>query len=206
MMEGTLWRGISVIQKMGQRPQIQAPSPKRHKCDHWTSCPSGAFAFLVLSGSENNKPPKICFEDEILLGREKGNFGRGMNIAIVEAKTGKPISSSNFDLWAADLSGQMIEYLKKAPDGSFIFMATFDDSSTRLTENVKKYIEELGSKEIRKLSFRGNWVFIGTKGFTLPKDYPREKIMNREEGKNRYNGWPAEIQIDGCLSPKTDYL
>ncbi|GCC25389.1 hypothetical protein chiPu_0003799 [Chiloscyllium punctatum] len=69
----------------------------------------------------------------------------------------------------------MIEFIKKAPDGSLILMATFDNRSTRLNEEAKKYIEELGSKLIRKLHFRGNWVFLGTKGFTLPENFQREK-------------------------------
>ncbi|XP_067896162.1 protein FAM3B-like [Heterodontus francisci] len=188
MISGCVERTISTVQKAVQKSLI-APPPKRNKCDHWTPCPKGTFAFRVLSGREKSKPPKICFEDEILLGGVKNNFGRGMNIAIVE-----------------DNSGRMIKFIEKAPDGSLILMATFDDSSTRLTEDAKHYIEVLGSKEIRKLAFRGNWVFLGTKGFTLPKNFQREKIINSKSGTNRYGTWPAEIQIDGCFSPKTDYL
>ncbi|XP_072440420.1 protein FAM3B-like [Chiloscyllium punctatum] len=142
----------------------------------------------------------------LLLSDVKNNFGRGMNIAIVEAKTGKHVNIGSFDLWGGDNSGQMIEFIKKAPDGSLILMATFDNRSTRLNEEAKKYIEELGSKLIRKLHFRGNWVFLGTKGFTLPENFQREKIINNEGTSNRYGSWPREIQIDGCFSPKTDYL
>ncbi|XP_072901111.1 protein FAM3B-like isoform X1 [Hemitrygon akajei] len=206
MISGSLRRSLTMIQKIGQKPQHRVPFPKQHKCGHWTACPSGSFAFLVLSGSENKKPPKICLEDEILLGDEKNNYGRGMNIAIVEAKTGKYIRSGTFDLYEGDNSGRMIEFLKKAPEGSLVFMATFDDSYNRMTEDAKKYIEGLGSKEIRKMAFRGNWVFVGTKGFTLPKDYEREKIINCQKVRNKYSVWPSEIQILGCFSPKTDYL
>ncbi|XP_067849417.1 protein FAM3B-like [Heptranchias perlo] len=204
MVDGSLQRTFNVIRKVVQQPIVIAPLPKRQKCDHWTPCPNGTFAFLVLSGGERFHPPKICFEDEILLGSAKNNFGRGMNIAIVEAKTGKPVGTDVFDLWGGDNSGQMIEFVKKAPDGSLILMTTFDDSSTRLTEVAKKYIEELGSIQIRKLTFRGNWVFLGTKGFTLPKNFQREKIINSKSTGNRYGSWPAEIQIDGCISPKTN--
>ncbi|XP_051869245.1 protein FAM3B-like isoform X2 [Pristis pectinata] len=203
IIDGSVSRGLTVIQKIGQKSQSGVPFPKQHKCGHWTACPSGSFSFLVLSGSKKEKPPKICFEGEILLGREKDNYGRGMNIAVVEAKTGKHISSGTFDLWGGDNSGPMIEFLKKAPDGSLIFMATFDDSSVRLTEDAKKYIEGLGSKEIQKLAFRGNWVFVATKGFTLPKDYEREKVINSVKGNG---AWASEIQILGCFSPKRDYL
>ncbi|XP_078416687.1 protein FAM3B-like isoform X2 [Cetorhinus maximus] len=182
MIDGSLRQTLSRVQKLVQKPSRIASSKKQHKCDHQKSCPTGSFAFLVLSGAEKSKPPKICFEDEILLGDVKNNFGQGMNIAIVE-----------------DNSEPMTDFVKKAPDGSLILMATFGESSTRLTEEAKKYIEALGSVEIRKLAYRGNWVFLGTKGFRLPKSFQWEKIINSES-------WPAEIQIDGCFSPKTDYL
>ncbi|XP_041067574.1 protein FAM3B-like isoform X1 [Carcharodon carcharias] len=199
MIDGSLSQTFSRVQKLVQKPTHKASSQKQHKCDHQKSCPIGTFAFLVLSGAEKSKPPKICFEDEILLGDVKNNFGQGMNIAIVEAKTGKLVDTGNFDLWGGDNSEPMIDFVKKAPDGSLILMATFGESSTRLTEEAKKYIEALGSVEVQKLAYRGNWVFLGTKGFGLPKSFRREKIINSES-------WPAEIQIDGCFSPKTDYL
>uniref|UniRef100_UPI00398E97D2 protein FAM3B-like n=1 Tax=Pristiophorus japonicus TaxID=55135 RepID=UPI00398E97D2 len=206
MIDGSLQRALSAIQELALKATITAPFPKQHKCAHWTRCPAGTFAFLVLSGGAKFRPPQICFEDEMLLSSVKNNVGRGMNIAIVEAKTAKTVDTGNFDLWGGDKSERMIEFVKKAPDGSLILMTTYDDSYTRLTEDAKKYIEELGSRQIRSLTFRGNWVFLGTKGFTLPKNFQREKVLNSQKEGNRYGSWPAEIQIDGCFSPKTDYL
>ncbi|XP_048397083.1 protein FAM3B-like isoform X1 [Stegostoma tigrinum] len=206
IFDGFLHKQLKTIQKIVQKPTFKEPAPKHHKCGHRNPCPTGTFAFTVLSGAERINPPKICFEDEILLGSMKNNFGRGMNIAIVEAKTGKFVNAGCFDLWEGDNSGQMIEFIKKAPDGSLILMATFDDSSTRLNKEAKTYIEGLGSKLIQNLHLRGNWVFLGSKGFTLPENFQREKIINVEGTNNQYGSWPAEIQIDGCFSPKTDYL
>ncbi|XP_048397084.1 protein FAM3B-like isoform X2 [Stegostoma tigrinum] len=133
IFDGFLHKQLKTIQKIVQKPTFKEPAPKHHKCGHRNPCPTGTFAFTVLSGAERINPPKICFEDEILLGSMKNNFGRGMNIAIVEAKTGKFVNAGCFDLWEGDNSGQMIEFIKKAPDGSLILMATFDDSSTRLS-------------------------------------------------------------------------
>ncbi|CAJ0929427.1 unnamed protein product [Ranitomeya imitator] len=67
-----------------------------------------------------------------------------------------------------------------------------------LTEPGKKVFEELGSKEIRNLQFRSQWVFLAGKGVTIPDNIEREKAIH-SNSKNRYSGWPAEIQIDGCL-------
>ncbi|XP_078088189.1 protein FAM3B-like [Mustelus asterias] len=200
MMDGTLQQTLSKIQGLMQKvTQKEATSQKDHKCHHQKSCPEGTFAFLIMSGSKSTKPPEVCFRDEILLGSVKDNVARGMNIAIVEAKTGKLIDTGNFDLWEGENSKPMTDFVKKAPDGSLILMATFDDASSKLTEEAKKCIEALGSKKIWKLAYRGNWVFLGTKGFTLPKTFQREKIINSGD-------WVDEIQIDGCFSPKTDYL
>ncbi|MEE6515358.1 hypothetical protein FKM82_024052 [Ascaphus truei] len=70
----------------------------------------------------------------------------------------------------------------------------------RLNDAAKKTFEELGSKEIRNIRFRSAWVFMTIKGSKLPDNIEKEKINHSQQAKNRYAGWPAEIQIDGCLS------
>uniref|UniRef100_A0A8D2LIQ3 Family with sequence similarity 3 member B n=1 Tax=Varanus komodoensis TaxID=61221 RepID=A0A8D2LIQ3_VARKO len=170
------------LQNLGEKPKLKVPPPKRLKCDHWSPCQSGSYAFRLLSGGGTEKLAKICFEDELLISEERGNVGRGINIAIV-----------NY------YSEAMADFIRKAPQGSLLFMVTHDEGSTRLKENGKKAIAELGSKEIWNLKFRSSWVFIAAKGFKLPEDLEKEKINHSDKDKNRYNGWPAEIQIEGCI-------
>ncbi|XP_044298318.1 protein FAM3B [Varanus komodoensis] len=187
------------LQNLGEKPKLKVPPPKRLKCDHWSPCQSGSYAFRLLSGGGTEKLAKICFEDELLISEERGNVGRGINIAIVNYNTGKVISTTYFDLWGGDYSEAMADFIRKAPQGSLLFMVTHDEGSTRLKENGKKAIAELGSKEIWNLKFRSSWVFIAAKGFKLPEDLEKEKINHSDKDKNRYNGWPAEIQIEGCI-------
>uniref|UniRef100_A0A8D2PGC8 FAM3 metabolism regulating signaling molecule B n=1 Tax=Zosterops lateralis melanops TaxID=1220523 RepID=A0A8D2PGC8_ZOSLA len=71
--------------------------------------------------------------------------------------------------------------------------------SEMLKNDAKKLVEELGSKEIKNIQFRSSWVFIAAKGFQLPNNIQREKINHSDQTKNRYKGWPAEIQIEGCI-------
>ncbi|OXB79533.1 UNVERIFIED_CONTAM: hypothetical protein H355_000349 [Colinus virginianus] len=78
---------------------VVAPLPKRQKCDHWSPCSPGSFAYRILSGGGREKLAKICFEDELLISEEKGNVGRGINIAIVNYETGKLTSANFFDMW-----------------------------------------------------------------------------------------------------------
>ncbi|XP_010190904.1 PREDICTED: protein FAM3B [Mesitornis unicolor] len=197
--EETLATSLANLQDIGKKPVLKAPAPKRQKCDHWSPCSPGNYAYRILSGGGRGKLAKICFEDELLISEGKGNVGRGINIAIVNYKTGKVTSAKYFDMWEGEHSGEMVTFIKNAPRGSLLLMVTHDDGSTRLKEDARKLIEELGSKEIQNMKFRSSWAFIAAKGFKLPDNIQKEKINHSDKKKNRYSGWPAEIQIEGCI-------
>ncbi|XP_026529775.1 protein FAM3B [Notechis scutatus] len=186
-------------QLLPEKPKISMPAPKRQKCDHWSPCLPGTYAYRMLSGGGKERFPKICFEDKLIVSEQEGNAGRGINIAIVDYKTGKVAATNYFDTWAGEFSRPMIDFINKAPQKSLIFMVTHDEGSTKLKEDSKKVIAELGSKEIWNLKFRSGWVFLAAKGFKLPEHIQKEKIIHSDNRKNRYNGWPAEIQIEGCI-------
>ncbi|XP_010115595.1 PREDICTED: protein FAM3B, partial [Chlamydotis macqueenii] len=190
---------IADLQDIGKKPVLRAPVPKRQKCDHWSPCSPGNYAYRILSGGGRAKLAKICFEDELLISEEKGNVGRGINIAIVNYKTGKVKSTEFFDMWGGDHSEEMMTFIQNAPEGSLLLMVTHDDGSSRLKNDAKKLVEELGSKEIWNMKFRSSWAFLAAKGFKLPDNIQKEKINHSDKTKNRYNGWPAEIQIEGCI-------
>ncbi|XP_009976326.1 PREDICTED: protein FAM3B [Tauraco erythrolophus] len=189
---------IANLQDIGKKPILRAPVPKRQKCDHWTPCLPENYAYRILSGGGKAKLAKICFEDELLISEEKGNVGRGINIAIVNYKTGQVDSTRFFDMWEGDHSEEMMTFIENAPEGSLFLMVTHDDGSARLKDVAKKLLEELGSKEIWNMKFRSSWAFIAAKGFKLPDNIQKEKI-NHSDRNNRYSGWPAEIQIEGCI-------
>ncbi|OWK52510.1 Protein FAM3B [Lonchura striata] len=75
-----------------------------------------------------------------------------------------------------DHSREMMDFIRKAPEGTLLLMATHDDGSTRLKDDTKKLVEELGSKEIKNIKFRSSWVFIAAKGFKLPDNIQKEKV------------------------------
>uniref|UniRef100_A0A8C8S5H5 FAM3 metabolism regulating signaling molecule B n=1 Tax=Pelusios castaneus TaxID=367368 RepID=A0A8C8S5H5_9SAUR len=180
--EDSLSSAFENLQSIGEKPVIKAPPPKRQKCGQWSPCSPGSYAYQLRSGGGKEKLAKICFEDELLISEQKGNVGRGINIAIV-----------NY------FSGPMTTFIKNAPQGSLLLMVTHDDGSSRLKDDAKKAIADLGSKEIWNIKFRSSWVFIAAKGFNLPDTLQKEKINHSDNSKNRYNGWPAEIQIEGCI-------
>ncbi|KAM6224042.1 protein FAM3B [Rhynchocyon petersi] len=197
--ETPLSSAVYSIRSIGEKPVLKVPTPRRQKCDHWTSCPPNTYAYKLLSGGGKDNYAKICFDDELLIGEKTGNVERGINIAIVNYVTGKVIKTQFFDMYEGDNSGPMTAFIQSAPQKSLLFFVTHDDGSSRLKEEAKNAIEALGSKEIRNLKFRSSWVFLAAKGFELPSGIEREKINHSDNKKNRYYGWPAEIQIDGCI-------
>ncbi|KAL7983618.1 hypothetical protein Chor_000494 [Crotalus horridus] len=186
-------------QLLPEKPKNYMPAPKRQKCHHWSPCLPGNYAYRIVSGGGKERFPQICFEDKLLLSKQEGNAGRGINIAIVDYNTGKVAAANYFDMWEGEFSKPMTDFINKAPQKSLIFIVTHDDGSTKLKEDGKKAIAELGSKEIRNLKFRSGWVFLAAKGFKLPENIQKEKIIHSDNSKNRYSGWPAEIQIEGCI-------
>ncbi|NXY41906.1 FAM3B protein, partial [Ceuthmochares aereus] len=165
----TIETSVAHLKDIGKKPLLRAPSPKRQKCDHWSPCPPGDYAYRILSGGGKAKPAKICFEDELCVTD------------------------------SADHSGEMMTFINKAPEGSLLLMVTQDDGSTRLKNDAKKLVEKLGSKEIWNMKFRSSWAFIAAKGFKLPDNIQKEKIEHSDKKNNRYGGWPAEVQIEGCI-------
>nr|AAR06854.1 cytokine-like protein [Bitis gabonica] len=186
-------------QLLPEKPKIYMPAPKRQKCDHWSPCLPGNYAYRIVSGGGKERFPKICFEDKLLLSKQEGNAGRGINIAIVDYKTGKVAAANYFDMWTGEFSIPMTDFLNKTPQKSLIFIVTHDDGSTKLKEDGKKSNSRMGSKEIWNLKFRSGWVFLAAEGFKLPENIQKEKIIRSDNSKNRYSGWPTEIQIEGCI-------
>ncbi|NWY71720.1 FAM3B protein, partial [Erithacus rubecula] len=185
---------VDALQEIIKKPVLRAPAPKRQKCDHWSPCPPGNFAYRILSGGGKQRRAKICFEDEHLKNPKKCWWlwvhGQECDVCAM---------NNNCVVDSTDHSREMMNFIRNAPVGSLILMATHDDGSTRLKNDARKLVEELGSKEIKNIKFRSSWVFIAAKGFKLPDNIEKEKINHSDKNKNRYKGWPAEIQIEGCI-------
>ncbi|NXN35707.1 FAM3B protein, partial [Rhinoptilus africanus] len=190
---------IANLEDIVKKPVLKAPVPKRQKCDHWSPCSPGNYAYRILSGGGTGRLAKICFEDDLpVLGCyfTTDRFLPPFPLISMINLPFRIVECCVID--STDHSEEMGTFIKNAPEGSLLLMVTHDDGSTRLKDNTKKLVEELGSKEIRNMKFRSSWAFIAAKGFKLPDDIQKEKI-NHSDKNNRYRGWPAEIQIEGCI-------
>ncbi|XP_067283458.1 protein FAM3C [Pseudorasbora parva] len=180
-------------------PENVPTRPPRHKCGLSKSCPEEHFAFKITSGAASVVGPKICFQDNVLISGVKNNIGRGINIAVINGKTGELTKTDSFDMWSGDVA-LLIKFLKEIEDGSIVMMATFDDPATKLNEEARNLIADLGSSSISILGFRDNWVFVGGKGIKTKSPF-EQHIKNNAE-TNKYEGWPEVLEMEGCIPIK----
>ncbi|XP_039663751.1 protein FAM3C [Perca fluviatilis] len=164
-------------------------------------CPEDHFSFYVRSGAANVVAPKICLRNKLVLGSVLNNAGPGINIVTIHGKTGDVLKTAHFDMYSGNVK-PLVEFLKSIETGSVVLMASYDDPSTKLDEEARKLIAELGSLSVKSLGFRDNWVFVGGKGASVHSNF--EKYQKNEKTKNKYENWPELIEIQGCIPKYLD--
>ncbi|XP_030296562.1 protein FAM3C [Sparus aurata] len=183
-------------------PVNEAPTkPVRYKCGLSKPCPPGHFAFKMASGAASVVGPKICLEDKLLMSSVKNNVGRGINIALVNGKSGELIKTDFFDMWAGDVA-PFIKFLKEIEDGTVVMMASYDDPSTKLNDEARKLVADLGSSVISNLGFRDNWIFVGGKGIKTKS--PFEQHIKNSADTNKFEGWPEVLEMEGCVPQRQE--
>uniref|UniRef100_A0A3B4TAZ2 FAM3 metabolism regulating signaling molecule C n=1 Tax=Seriola dumerili TaxID=41447 RepID=A0A3B4TAZ2_SERDU len=175
--------------------------PVRYKCGLSKSCPAGHFAFKMASGAASVVGPRICLEDKLIMSSVKNNVGRGINIALVHGRTGDVMKTDFFDMWAGDVA-PLIKFLKEIEEGTVVMMASFDDPSTKLNDEARKLIADLGSSVITSLGFRDNWIFVGGKGIKTKS--PFEQHIKNSADTNKFEGWPEVLEMEGCVPQRQD--
>lgn len=173
--------------------------PVRLKCGLARDCPSGHLAFKMASGAASVVGPRMCLEDKILMSSVKNNVGRGINIALINGKTGELLKTASFDMWAGEVA-PFITFLKEIKDGTLVMMASFDDPATKLNDEARKLIADLGSTIIAQLAFRDNWIFVGGKGIKTKS--PFEQHIKNSADSNKFDGWPEVLEMEGCIPLK----
>uniref|UniRef100_UPI0025AE991F protein FAM3C n=1 Tax=Doryrhamphus excisus TaxID=161450 RepID=UPI0025AE991F len=177
------------------RQSKSTPKLTAGPCVSNSRCPEDHFSFYMQSGAANVVAPKICVQSKLVLGTVLNNAGLGINVVVLNGKTGAVLQSDHFNMYSDD-DKPLIDFLKNIQQGSVVLMASYDDPSTKLSGEAKKLIGELGSSVVQSLSFRDNWVFVGGKGVVTSNF---EKLLKNDKEKNKYNNWPELIQLEGCI-------
>uniref|UniRef100_A0A8C4W3N9 FAM3 metabolism regulating signaling molecule D n=1 Tax=Gopherus evgoodei TaxID=1825980 RepID=A0A8C4W3N9_9SAUR len=183
----------------GSKSLLDATQPPRNKCGNKKSCPESTFAFKVSSGAANVVGPSICFENTIIMSGVKNNVGRGLNIALLN---GEFSEWDSFSLVHRVPCPLLLDFLKAIKSGTIVIVASYDDPATKLNDEARTLFTNLGSRHASKLAFRDNWIFIGAKG--LKDKSPYEQHLQNEAAKNKYEGWPEVLEMEGCVPKKMD--
>lgn len=178
-----------------------ATKPPSYKCGLSKMCPPGHFAFKITSGAASVVGPRMCLEDRLLMSSVKNNVGRGINIALINGKTGALVKVQYFDMWAGEVA-PLIKFLKEIEEGTIVMMAAFDDPATKLNDEARQLISDLGSSVISTLGFRDSWIFVGGKG--IKTKTPFEQHIKNSANTNKFEGWPDVLEMEGCVPQKAD--
>ncbi|XP_033970064.1 protein FAM3C-like [Trematomus bernacchii] len=160
------------------------------------SCPQDQFSFLLQSGAANVVAPKICFQNKLVLGSVLNNAGVGINVVIINGRTGVTLKTDFFNMYSGDVK-PLVALLQGVEAGSVVLMASYDEPATKLSDDARQLISELGSVSVKSLGFRDTWVFVGGKGAS--KDRAVEKHVKNNRATNKYEQWPELVEVQGCI-------
>ncbi|XP_016116341.1 protein FAM3C-like isoform X3 [Sinocyclocheilus grahami] len=192
------------------KPDNHKDDGPKGKCGLPKPCPGNDYTFKIYSGATNIIGPRICFEGKMIIEKDTQGNRRGINIAIINVlvylliqnseKTGEHVNTGSFNMWNGKVE-ELIEFLKSIENGSLVLIATFDDPATKLNDEARTLIAELGSSYISQLKFRDNWVFVGGKKTTTKISF--EQHIKNDRETNKYESWPEIIELEGCI-PRID--
>nr|XP_020471496.1 protein FAM3C-like [Monopterus albus] len=187
----------ALFEGLGRNKQASKVSSQQSatSCELLT-CVENQFSFFMHTGAANVVPAKICVQNKLVLGTVLNNAGYGINIVVLDGTKGEVIKTGHFDMYGGDVK-TLIDFLKSIEKSSIVLMATYDDSSTKLNDEARKAIAELGSSHIQSLGFRDNWLFVGGKGVAGKSNF--EKYLKNDQSTNKYDGWPEIIELQGCI-------
>ncbi|UMM31049.1 hypothetical protein L5515_012686 [Caenorhabditis briggsae] len=153
-----------------------------------------SIAVHFFSGEHKDDHPKMCVGERLLFDKDLNNAGRGLNLAMLEPKTGKVTAVAHFDTYEDESNG-LVEWLDAIPTGYIVAVVSFDEASNQLSDMARRIFYEMGSSMIDRLKFRASWYFVGQKGIGA---YTPFEDLNIPQGNN----WANPIHASFCL-PKS---
>lgn len=176
---------------------VKVPDKLRNqKCDMQRKCADNEFAFRVSTGAANVIGPSICFDGKWVMKNSLNNVDRGMNIAVIDGKTGETVDKAVFDLYGKD-STEVKAFVKGVKDHHFVMVTTYDDAAFKLDDEARNLFADLGSQKSKSLAFRDNWIFVGGKQMKKPSEF--EHLAVNDKSKNKFGDWPEAISLEGCI-------
>jgi len=177
--------------------QIVNPIETGNPCDMKKTCTdSNKMPFKIVSGAANVIGPRICVNGVDLMRSVLNNVDRGMNIAVVDGRTGTLIDKGIFDLYAHD-STALVTFLKEKVnprEHALIFATSYDDAAMRLNDEARVLLKKLQFEDVDNLKFRDNFVFVG--GIHAKDNFSK---ISKHDKNDKYGDWPAATEVEGCI-------
>uniref|UniRef100_H2ZKN8 ILEI/PANDER domain-containing protein n=1 Tax=Ciona savignyi TaxID=51511 RepID=H2ZKN8_CIOSA len=155
----------------------------KNPCAMTMTCTDDQWSFKIITGAANVIGPSICFNGTIIMKNPLNNVDRGMNIALLNGKTGENLRQIVFDLYGKD-STELKNFLKELKPEHIILVTTYDDAAFKLDDEAKEALTALGSSKAKNLEFRDNWIFVGGQSIKHPSEF--EQINKNVKEKNKY--------------------
>uniref|UniRef100_A0A3Q3WY66 ILEI/PANDER domain-containing protein n=1 Tax=Mola mola TaxID=94237 RepID=A0A3Q3WY66_MOLML len=172
---------------------LSAKTPAEPKCGSSIVCPADRFALDITSGAPDAVGPKICFEGKTIMSHVLNNVGPGLNTVVINGETGVVEKFGYLNTQ----SGNILAYFQEIKPGMIVLVASFDDVTPKLTDEVREVLVGMGSTLIKSVKARDSWVFAGRAGMGYKSLY--EKLAVNDEKTNIYEGWPEFVEVGGCF-------
>ncbi|KAM7402212.1 hypothetical protein PAMP_017475 [Pampus punctatissimus] len=170
--------------------------PPVPKCNLSRDCPPEHFALHIRSGAANVVGPKICFDGKIIMGHVLNNVGSGLNIVVINGETGVVEKYGYLNMQTGN-QDDILAYLKAIEPGMIVLVASYDDVTTKMTDEMREIFVGMGSTFIKSVKYRDNWVFVGRAGTGNKSSF--EKHAVNDEKSNAFEGWPVMVEVGGCI-------
>ncbi|XP_071350387.1 protein FAM3D isoform X2 [Trachinotus anak] len=128
------------------------------------------------------------------------NVGQGLNIVVLNGENGTVEKLGNLNMRDGNPE-DILAYLKEIKPGMIVLVASFDDVTAKMTNDIREIFVGMGSTFIRSVKQRDSWVFAGRAGAERKSLF--EKHAVNHENTNIYDGWPNTVGVGGCF-PKTN--
>ncbi|KAF3856241.1 hypothetical protein F7725_016964 [Dissostichus mawsoni] len=129
----------------------------------------------------------------------KNNVGSGLNIVAVNGENGDVETFAYLNMQIGN-PNEILAYLKNIDPGMIVLVASFDDVTAKMTDEMREVFVGMGSTLITSVKHRDNWVFAGRAGSDNKSLF--EKQAANDQSTNVYGDWPEVVELSGCY-PRT---
>eukprot|EP00048_Salpingoeca_helianthica_P003356 m.66726 g.66726 ORF g.66726 m.66726 type:complete len:635 (-) comp12658_c0_seq1:141-2045(-) len=184
------------------KQRVVAKNPQTTKRPGFPGCRSNHMHLEVHSGSHVNGalvPCSVRLNGVLVIAPHECR--RGLNIAVVNGRTGLLKETRNFDTFAE--SGQKFhQFIHQLTADDVLAVATHDDAFNSLGPRGRAALRLLGGTMIETLNYRGNLALVGRRGLWYSF---AERVAPAVHSKDSW-GWGPRVNASACVELGSPHL